>query len=147
MDSYVRFLETLICSAQNYYTGAYSDLRQISKLKLFAKSVNGFQRLNVIAKSSISDVWMSSECAFVTYCILVTWSIQKTTQITRHSRLRKMSHKHKTCTFTFSKNRRKNVLLGSIHVELKTHTDEFILSEPTDNFVSRMKFVLRSTSF
>ena len=127
MDSYVRFLETLIYSAQNYYSGAYSDPRQISKLKLFAKSVYGFQRLNVIAKTFISDVWMSSECAFVTYFILVAWSIQKTSEITRHSRLRKMSHKHKTFTFAFSKNRRKNVLLGSIHVGLKTHADEFII--------------------
>ena len=44
----------------------YSEAYQASKMKDFAKIVNGFQQLTIFAKSSILDVWQSSGYASVT---------------------------------------------------------------------------------
>ena len=41
----------------------YLEPRQISKMELFEKLVNGFQLLTIFIKSSILDVWQGSEYA------------------------------------------------------------------------------------
>ena len=43
------------------YSKAYSNSSQTSKMKLFANIVNGFQPLAISAKSSFSDIRLSSE--------------------------------------------------------------------------------------
>ena len=43
---------------------SYLEPSQLSKMKLFAKIVNSFQPLTILAKGSILDVWLGSECAF-----------------------------------------------------------------------------------
>ena len=40
---------------------AYLEPSQRSKMKLYAKINNGFQALNIFAKSSILDFWLDSE--------------------------------------------------------------------------------------
>ena len=53
----------------NYYNKgrksaeAYAAPSQTSKMELFAEIVNGLQQLTDFTKSSILDVWLSSECA------------------------------------------------------------------------------------
>ena len=42
---------------------AYAAPSQTSKMELFAEIVNGLQQLTDFTKSSILDVWLSSECA------------------------------------------------------------------------------------
>ena len=42
-------------------TGAYSEPRQISKMKLFSRIVHVFQPLTIFAKDFISDVRLGSE--------------------------------------------------------------------------------------
>ena len=44
---------------------------QTYKIKFFAKIVNGFQLLNIFAKSSILGVWLDSECACPKLLVLV----------------------------------------------------------------------------
>ena len=41
----------------------YSEQSQTSKIKIFAKTVNGFQQLTRFAKTLILDVCQGSECA------------------------------------------------------------------------------------
>ena len=42
---------------------AHSEPIQTSKVDLWAKIINGFQQLAVLAKSSTWDIWLGSECA------------------------------------------------------------------------------------
>ena len=41
----------------------YSEQSQTSKIKIFAKTVNGFHQLTRFAKTLILDVYQGSECA------------------------------------------------------------------------------------
>ena len=54
------------------YPETYSETSQTSKMKLFAKIVNGFQPLTILAKSSSLEVWQGSEYASITYSIKST---------------------------------------------------------------------------
>ena len=46
------------------HSEAYSEASQTSKMKLFAKIVNSFQPLIILAKSSILNDRLGSECTF-----------------------------------------------------------------------------------
>ena len=45
----------------------HSTPSQTSKIELFTKIVNGWKFFTIFAKSSIVDVWLSSECASGNY--------------------------------------------------------------------------------
>ena len=53
----------------------YSELIQISKIKLFVKLVNSRKLLTILAKSSILDVWLGSEYVFAKLSPF-KWNIQ-----------------------------------------------------------------------
>ena len=46
-----------------YYFRGVSEHFRTSKTEVFAKTVNGFQSLAVFAKTSVSGIWQSSQCA------------------------------------------------------------------------------------
>ena len=46
-----------------WYSMAYSEPYQTSKMECFAKIVNTFQALTIFAKGSILDIWQGSEYA------------------------------------------------------------------------------------
>lgn len=48
---------------------------QTSKIKFFAKIVNGFQLITVFPKTSILDIWLRSECAFAIHYRKKLWYI------------------------------------------------------------------------
>ena len=48
---------------QSQYSEKYSESCQTSKMKCFAKTVNGFYPLTIFAKHAILDVWQSFEHA------------------------------------------------------------------------------------
>ena len=81
---------------------AFSEPSPISKLKLSAKVVNGFQPLTIFAKSSISDVWMGCECSSATllfYLLFYIISKQVHVQLTRLSPMHPFSTPWK-CTLS-----------------------------------------------
>ena len=45
----------------------YSEFRETFKIELFAKRINGWKPLFIIAESSILDTWLSSEYACVVW--------------------------------------------------------------------------------
>ena len=49
----------------NKTTEAFSEPSQTSKMELFTKILSGFQILTIFEESSISEVWMGSECVFL----------------------------------------------------------------------------------
>ena len=72
-------------------TEAHSEACQTCKVELFAKLVTGFQPLNVFAKCSILDVWLSSEytCEII-YAICMIKSLQTISNI--HPRIHKKNY-------------------------------------------------------
>ena len=72
-------------------TEAHSEACQTCKVELFAKLVTGFQPLNVFAKCSILDVWLSSEYACeIIYAICMIKSLQTISNI--HPRIHKKNY-------------------------------------------------------
>ena len=57
----------------SYWSGAYSEPSQISRMELFLKITNDFQPLTIFAENSVLDDWRASECASV-YLQKVGWS-------------------------------------------------------------------------
>ena len=57
------FIKTWVRMSQVVCRGAFRTQLKISKMKLFANTVNDFQPLVTFGKSSILDVWLGSEYA------------------------------------------------------------------------------------
>ena len=51
-------------NCKKYLSKTYSEFYQLSKMKLFATMVKGFQLLIIFAKSSSLDDFQGSECIF-----------------------------------------------------------------------------------
>ena len=61
-DALTGWLLKSVSQSWKRHAKEYSKLTQTSMMELFMKIVNGFQWLSFFTKSSIFDVWMTSEC-------------------------------------------------------------------------------------